>query len=281
MMKKLVLFAALLLCSFASCRAYELPEIPERIKSQEGRVDYLCKKYWKGFDFSASSPDEQTVVDFLTLVSMSSEKASLKGIKSFYRKSRPYPESLSEVSEIIEKYLYDKYSPLYDEALFECFLKRDGSPRARYLLDQISNNRAGTKAADFSYFTRDGYRLKLSDNFMKSELLLLIFYDADCENCKAMFEEFAASKSLSSACLTDRLEVLAVDVSAEASQWFQKDQTIPECCDDAMLADNDFFSAGKYLFKAMPALYLLDKDGTVLIKDALIPEIQYFIDNHK
>lgn len=96
----------------------------------------------------------------------------------------------------------------------------------------------GTQATNISFMLEDGKPHQLSD--YREKKVILYFYDPDCENCHKI------------------------------SAWLDK-QTIPVGISLLrIVADNRLSTI--YGLKAMPTIYLLDKENKVILKDCT-PEL--------
>ena len=274
-MKKLsTAFVTIFACLSMMAQEYSLPDIPLRFDTPEKRINYLAGHFWKNFNPRTDTLGEQLMVDFLSVTSAASECASKKAVRSYTRLVRRNPQLRVDGDLYVEKYLYDRRSPLFNEQLYVKFLKAQGGKRAEFLLEQMSKNREGSSAADFQYITKEDRISALSDNYDKSEFILLLFYDKSCENCQRTLTMIQESPQIKVCCATDRLKVIAVDISVEdKGEWLNSEPILPGWCESVMLGDPDFFNEAKYYFEEMPALYLLDGNGIVLLKQALLPDV--------
>ena len=70
-----------------------------------------------------------------------------------------------------------------------------------------------------------------------------------------------------------RLTVTPLAPNAVRIQYSESASQLPEFCADVRVADPAFFAEGKYLFREMPAIYLLDRNGTVLLKEVRLQSV--------
>ena len=274
-MKKLsTAFVTIFACLSMMAQEYSLPDIPSRFDTPEKRIDYLAGHFWKNFNPRTDSLGEQLMVDFLSVTSAASECSAKKAVRSYTRLVRRNPRLRPDGDLYVDKYLYDRRSPLFNEQLYVRFLKAQGGSRAGFLLEQISKNREGSSATDFLYFTKDNVRCSLSDNYNKYEFILLVFYDKSCENCQRTLEALRESTGIKASVDADRLKVIAVDISVEdKEEWLGAEPELPLWFESAMLGESEFFDEAKYFFEEMPALYLLEGNGTVILKQAFLPDV--------
>ena len=57
------------------------------------------------------------------------------------------------------------------------------------------------------------------------------------------------------------------------SRLYAISSPLPEFCGDVRVSDASFFTGGKYLFREMPAVYLLDRKGTVVLKEVRLQTV--------
>ena len=124
------------------------------------------------------------------------------------------------------------------EGLMEHYLGDSDSPLHSdgvWLVEQLAKNPVGSRAADIFVTTPDGKRMRLYD--IKAEQILLIFYDPDCRRCQRLDAQLEQEPSIVQ---NPRLKVVRKDV-------------------------NDL--NGEYYVPHTPALYLLDSEKRVVLKD--------------
>ena len=100
----------------------------------------------------------------------------------------------------------------------------------------------GSRAADVLVTTKDGKRMRLYD--IKEEQTLLIFYDPDCRRCQRLEALLEQKPQIVQ---NPRLKVVRKDV-------------------------NDL--KGEYYVPHTPALYLLDKEKRVVLKEMSMEELE-------
>ena len=177
------------------------------------------------------------------------------------------------LAEIAEKYLYEPDSPLCDDNLYMIFLEEIlRSPildeyekiRPAYQLNTARKNRTGSTAADFSYVGRDGRRRTLHDTV--GESVLLVFYDPECEHCMEVMASLRDDGAIGAAVSGGRFAVVAVFADGDRESWKRLPDVIPDEWTDA-LDTTGVQERELYSFKQLPALYLLDEEKRVLLKE--------------
>lgn len=251
------------LCSFQQQTRFPYPQIPSVITTPEGRAAFLLTHYWDEVDFSqheVSRRDalmEQGFVDFLSVFPHAETTVLQKAIKQFLSRSLVDRSRLESLTALVEDYLYHPNSPMLNETYYELFLTEllqirtlSLSQREKFKFQRknIQKNRVGTQAADFTFIDEAGQKKRLYD--VKAEQILLVFYDADCEECQSVLTELRTHHQLHELVNQHRWKVVKVCIEGE--------ETDPR---------NTAEIWEKYAFRAMPTLYVLDSQHRVLLKD--------------
>ncbi len=265
-------------------RQFPYPDIPAVLTSPEERKAYLLEHYWDDFDFadtllvSNREVTEQGAVNFIALLADGEVPAELTegSIGHFCNGMVMHERSRSVMMRIMDDYLYDPNSPYYNETLYAAYLRRmlqstvlDEARKSslKFKLELISRNNVGKVATDFTYYLPDGERRTLRQTTVQGDKLLLVFYDPECPSCHEVLKAMMADRALADAVNTGALTVLAVYTEGNDEVWRKSLADMPR----NWLMGNDRQQVkdhALYDLKAMPSLYLLDKDKTVLLKDA-------------
>lgn len=269
------------------------PAIPSALTDPQQRAEYLAENYWQHYDFAdktlISNADytEQAFVDFIYLLSNVSEAAVRSAVGKLIGNAAADPAMFDHFTELAEQYLYDPNSPMRNEELYIPFLEQiialpsvDSllKIRPRHQLAMALKNRPGTVAADFAYTTASGKTGRLSN--MQGYYTLLFFYDPDCYDCKRVKQYIADSPvfgSLVGGQEGKQLSVLAVYTDGHFDAWRAHLPDMPPAW--TVGYDKGQALRGKELYdlKAIPTLYLLDKDKRILLKDAPVEQIKAWL----
>lgn len=267
-------------------KGFRLPQIPPVLTSPGERASYLVAHYWDGFDFSdttlISRPEitEQAFADFLDVLPHVSPDESVKALRRLMASASADRSMLMYFADLAEKYLYDPNSPFRNEEFYIPVLEYIvSSPdlaevykiRPRYRLDLALKNRPGDVAADFAYTLPDGKGGRLSE--VKSEYTVLFFNNPDCADCISTKAFIAGSALFGKLLAAKRLTVVAVYPDDDLSLW--KKTTYPPAW---INGSNPALSGARlYDLKAMPTLYLLDRNKRVILKDAPVERIEEWL----
>lgn len=287
----LIVIVCLLGWNVGSAQDFPYPSIPNELRTPEERGTYLLAHYWDNFDFSDTTllhkPEitEQGFSNFIDLLPRigSDSIVVLNGVKAFAEKAfavNTPTATRTYFAKLTEHYLYNPNSPMRSDDLFLLFLPHLCSAewdeatltRYRYMMVNLQKNQTGSMATDFTYVNRQGQKGSLYET--DGELLLLYFYDPDCEDCHRT-TELMRKDSLFSA--NPRLQVLAIYPYENISEWRSQIQPFPSEWIDAYSPKGEIETEGLYFLRATPTLYLLDSHKRVLLKDASVERIRYFL----
>ena len=267
-------------------RTFEMVSIPSIIATPEERADYLAKHYWDKFDFTDTAyvhlPDvtEQALSNYIDILQRVAPETASASIKGMLNKAEADSVVFAYFTDAYEKYLYDPNSPLRNESLYVSVLQHivdapvldDVSKiRPAHLLELALKNRVGAPATDFTYTLADGRKANLYG--IKADYVLLFFYNPDCPACKEITDQLAASDLVKDAVGKGRLKILCVYPDEDLTAWKNHLSYLPaswvNSYDESLTLKNDEI----YDLKAIPTLYLLDKDKKVLLKDVTFERV--------
>ncbi len=184
-------------------------------------------------------------------------------------------------TDLVVKYLYDPNSPLRNEDFYsaysECLSKSDlvePVMKEKYARETTlaALNRVGTKATDFRFTDKRGKTYTLYG--LKSELTLIFFSNPGCNACKEIMDVLNNDPKISSLISEGVMKVLNIYIDEDLQAWQSYMPIYPETWYNGF--DPDLLIRGESLYnvRAIPSLYLLDRDKVVLMKD--VPEARLF-----
>lgn len=271
-------------------KTFEMVSVPSMITDPEERAAYLVQHYWDKFDFSDTAyvhlPEitEQAISNYIGLMKYADPKVASSAIKGMMHKATADSTMFAHIAGLYEKYLYDPNSPLRDESLYIPVLEAILSApvldevnkiRPAHLLELALKNRIGEPATDFTYTLADGKTGTLYN--VKADYLLLFFYNPDCDACKEITGQLVASPLIGQLQAEKKLKILAVYPDEDLEAWRKHIPDVPSAWinsyDSAVALKNDEV----YDLKAIPTLYLLDKNKKVLLKDVTFGQLEEFL----
>ena len=263
---------------------FPFPAIPELLTSPDERRDYLLTHYWELFDFADTTlvnnrdVTEQGFVNFIALLNEGgvTERLARESLENWCGGFMTEAHARKVLMRMADDYLYNPNSPFYNEALYGQYLEAllntlpaDDVRRSTFdfRLKLLKRNSVGQVATDFAYYLPGGERRTLAATPVKSDRLLLVFYDPECESCHAVLGQMAANRALAEAVEAGKLSVLAVYTEGNDAAWRK---ALPDMPAGWLVgSDREAVKNGAlYDLKAMPSLYLLDGKKRVLLKDA-------------
>ena len=276
-----------------AARPFPAVEIPALITEPQERIQYASLHFWDRFLSLAAPSDtlsffgiakkdvEEQMGIFVTLlqqapaaVGQEAMLAFMDGLEDAQRKA-PKGHILADMAGMTHHYLYDPTSPVRSEELYLPFVSRlagsalvDPSLKTGYAWDarMCALNRPGTPAADFTFVDTRGRTRTLYG--IQAGYILLIFGNPDCHACKELMEQMSTLPEVDALIESGRLKVLDIYIDEDIDLWKQKAADYPAAWingyDPGFIIRTDLL----YNVRALPSLYLLDKDKTVLLKDA-------------
>ena len=181
----------------------------------------------------------------------------------------------------MEKYLFDPNSPYRNEDYYGLFAERlarysglSAQMQDKYARDArlCALNRIGTKATDFRFADRRGKMHTLYG--VKAPYTLLFFSNPGCDACMNIINVLKGEPRIAQMIASGQLAVLNIYIDEDLEAWRSYMPIYPDEWYNGF--DPDFVVRNEELYnvRAIPSLYLLDKDKVVIMKDA--PEARVF-----
>ncbi len=275
---------------------YKVPQAPAMLSGQEQTDDFYARNWWRDFDFAdtaqATLSDTAYMVrlfaDWATVLERVPREVGAECVEQVMDRASASKNTFDMFVMAAREVLADPNSQWRDDELYMPVLRvRIASPftdeatreRLRYRLDILSQNRIGHKANNIRYTLFDGFEGTLYG--IKAEYTLLFINNPGCELCRTVREEICASALLSGYIASGRLKVLAIYPDQDLDEWLRYRSEMPSSWINGYDRECVMRTDGTYNLAAIPSLYLLDKDKTVLVKDAVsIPLIESAIVNN-
>jgi thiol-disulfide isomerase/thioredoxin len=271
---------------------FPYPEIPNVLTTPSDRLAYLTLHFWDRIDMADTTlilhtPDitEQGLSDYLSMLALPEADDSTidNALRAFCTALHGHAEAQQYFVDQINDYLFDVNSPAYSEAIFGRFLRCmtadtaiDEVHRQRFapVLEVIGRNNPGQRATDFCYTLPDGRLRTLLGTPAAADRLLLLFYDPDCEHCREVLAEMTTDPTLANALSEGRLALLAVYTEGDEALWHRTLSELPPTWQVGYDAQTSVRSRLLYDLKAMPTLYLMDGEHTILLKDPSFADVR-------
>lgn len=271
-------------------RAFPTVTVPSLITDPQERADYAIENYWNHFDFSDTVyvhlPEitEQAFSNYLGIIQYASPEIASSSIKRMLKQAEAEKVVYTCFTDMCEKYLYDPNSPFRNEELYivvleamvnSSLLDEVSKIRPASLLDLALRNRLGEKTIDFVYTMGNGQTGRLYN--IDSEYLLLYFYNPDCDACQELTGQLKQSLVLKNLQQFKRIKILAVYPDEDLTEWKAHLSDMPKDWILSYDATTKLKNEEIYDLKAIPCLYLLDKNKKVLLKDASFVQLTEYL----
>ncbi len=258
------------------------------ITNPEERADYLVKHYWDHFDFSDTAyihlPEvtEQAFADYINVMNYATYAAVSSSIKNMLKKAEVDSLMFAYFTDLYERYLYDPNSPFRNDEYYIPALEAIiGSSlnvekiRPTYLLELAKKNRVGEKASDFTYTLVGGKKSSLYA--IKADYTLIFFYNPGCHTCKEIIEQLQSSLTINYLIDEKKLTILAVYPDEDLTEWKSYLSDIPKKWINSYDEGTHLKDKEIYDLKAIPTIYLLNKEKKVLLKDTTFEQLENYI----
>lgn len=187
-------------------------------------------------------------------------------------------------TEIAGKYLYDPNSPARNEEFYIPVLESmvaspslDETEKIRPMdrLQLAQKNRPGTKALDFTYTLASGQQGTLHN--LSAGHTILFINNPGCHACAEAIAGMKRSLIINQWLKENKLKILAFYTDTDLDEWQKHRPDFPGTWLNAY--DKEQIVSGRNLYdlKAIPTLYLLDGDKTVILKDAPLESIEFWL----
>jgi len=264
------------------------------ISTPEQQAVFLAQHYWDNFDFrdsavlNSSEAFDRFYIEYLMVLVNVSEEEAGKSISTLIRDASINSDITKFLLDQAEKYLYHPNSPIRNEMLYEEFVKGALESnvvdelvkvRYQYQYDMVRKNKPGNLAADFGYTFKDGTVSSLYQT--PADKMILYFHNPDCPECRVTKEKISASQLVQELIGEGKLTILAIYPDKDIELWKKHYNEYPDnwinVYDEATILMDDEV----YDLKAIPTLYLLDGDKSVILRDAPFEEIEYYLNNQQ
>lgn len=264
--------------------SFRMPDVPSVLTQPEERAEYALKHFWDHFDFADTAyvdtdVTEQAYADYVNILPVAPYPVAVASLKGLMKKTEVDEAMFDYFARLSEKYLYDPNSPFRNDELYipvleyllESPLTKE-KVRPASLLEVAKRNRPGEKAADFTFVYANGNRSTLYK--LQADYLILFFYNPGCNNCKEIIDSIRSSLTIKYMMKEKNLKILAVYPDEDLAEWKNYLPSIPEEWINTHDVGTYILDQEIYDLKAIPTLYLLDKNKNVLLKDISFEQLE-------
>ncbi|MFA6770298.1 MAG: DUF5106 domain-containing protein, partial [Bacteroidales bacterium] len=250
---------------------------------------YIANHFWDVMDFSDSTylQDKLAInihyssyIGNLLKFPFDVSKNSLEKFTTLVLEATP---PLKEyLLEIIENSLYDPNSRLRDDFFYitvlKVIIKNEAfdpllKERYREQLELALKNNPGDISNDFRFTTIEGKQGSL--HTLPREYTLIMFYEPECPACEASLDYFSNNTVIELASKT--FNMLAIYTGGNFYEWKKSAENFKPYWTVAHDNEMEITIERLYDRRPSPSFYLLDKNRTVILKDALTQDVVFEI----
>jgi len=286
-------------------RSFELPKLPSMITNQAEAIDFMATHYWDRFSDTTQlyltdsthvagidkNQFEQKFADFASLLLNQPLGRSKKAVAAMYEKFAAFEpkDSMAFMSsvQIAGKYLYDPNSQLRCEDLYLVLAEKMAGNmdleevlRNVYVYDasMCALNPVGSVATDFAFCDKRGKLRTLHS--IKADMTFLFFSNPGCHSCKEIITSIVSDAKMTELVAAGKLAIVNVYIDEDIAAWREYLPNYPESWYNGYDHNHIIRAENLYNIRAIPSVYLLDKDKKVIMKD--VPEMRAisFIDDN-
>lgn len=269
---------------------FTLPKLPVMLNTPETRAKFLTEHYWEHMNFNDTNyihhPEitEQAWVNYIDLLKHVPDSIAKKSIKQLYLKADLNKKVYTYFTDLADKYLYDPNSPVRNEEFYipvlDAMLNSKVLSEAEKIRPQerrklAERNRKGTKAINFNYTLSSGKSANLYG--IRTEYTLLFINNPGCHACEETIKALKQAPAINSKLQAGRLTLLSVYPDEELGEWKKHLADFPSNWINGYDKKLVIRNQNLYDLKAIPTLYLLDKNKIVHLKDATIADIDQYL----
>jgi hypothetical protein len=257
-----------------------IPALAPAMLPQEQKMEYMREHYWDKFDFADTTFINQ--IDSTKMLTAFAVYATGYIPDSLAYKYMPRLMQRASTSKrmytyflmLAEGVLHDpnsplrndeKYIPVLENAVQSSLLDEYERMPYEYDLEIARQNRIGRIANDFTYTLPSGRTATLHN--IKADYTLIFISNPGCPMCREVKEQITTSPMLQELIERKELKVLVIYPDTDLEAWREHLQDYPASWINGYDADQRIEKERLYDLKAIPALYLLDKQKRVMAKD--------------
>ena len=285
-------------------RAFQLPDIPAVYTDPEERRNYLLEHYWDKFLAGDGPCDtgavlgvshaevEKQVATFTEVLTQLPLPEGQRYMRHFFSQveARQAADTSSYVfllmAEIVSRYLYDPNSPVRNEDLYlpyveglatSPFTREAARPGYEYESRMCAMTPVGSIAPDFRFTDARGRTHHLYE--VQADATLLFFSNPGCYACLEIIQTLQGIPGIDRRIANGGLAVVNVYIDEEIDKWREYEPNYPRNWLCGYDPDGLVRSDRIYCVRAIPSLYLLDRDKRVLMKDAPTERVVSWLQN--
>lgn len=274
-------------------RPFPRLEIPAVYTDQQERQEYLLDHFWDAFLSGSGRCDEEAVLGvaeedvelqvatYIQLLEMIPLPQAQQKMRHFFSRveARHAADTASHVfllmEQIVVRYLYDPNSPVRNEDLYlpyveglaaSPYTREAARPGYAYEARMCALAPTGSVAPDFRFMDARGRSLHLHE--VRAGATLLFFSNPGCYACLDIINTLKGIPGMDEWIRRGDFAVVNVYIDEDLDAWRDYEPNYPRNWLCGYDPDGLVRSDRIYNIRAIPSLYLLDRDKRILLKDA-------------
>ena len=258
--------------------------------SEEQQFAYMRDHYWDKFDFAdtlytANADTLDMLRAYASYVQNFVGPIDQEPIRKLMQRASASKSMFEFFVMLSEKLLHDPNSPLRSDELYIAVLEAElASPHLgkydkvapEYDLRIASQNRIGRKANNFDYTVASGRTRDLYS--LNSEFIIIYINNPGCAMCRDISKALQEAPIINRLLSDGRLKILAIYPDEQLDEWRKHQKEIPSTWINSYDKGCRIEREKLYNPNAIPALYLLDSNKIVRVKDSTnVGEIEFIL----
>ena len=263
---------------------------PPMQASEQQQLAYMRDHFWDKFDFADTLyTTKADTVEMCRVYALYVSKFvgayDQTPIRKLMQRASVSKKMFDYFVMLSDKVLHDPNSPLRSDELYIAVLEAQlASPHydkyekmaPEYELHIVSQNRIGRKANNFDYTDRKGHTRDMYS--LKEEFIIIYINNPGCAMCRDITEAMKQSQIISELQRKGRLKIIAIYPDEDLEEWRKHLDDMPAEWVNSYDKGCHINRENLYNTSAIPALYLLDKEKIVLVKDSTdIGELEFVL----
>jgi hypothetical protein len=275
----------------APTKSYRFRHVqPPAMATEEQKFLYMRDHYWDNFDFADTlwtikADSMEMMGAYVGYIVNFVGPVDQEPMRKLMQRASTSKKMLEYFASLGEKVLHDPNSPYRSDELYitvleaqleSPFLNKYEKMAPQYDLRIVSQNRIHQPANDFDYTVKSGKTNNLYS--LNSDFVIVYINNPGCTMCREITQALKQSQLISELQAEGRLKVLAIYPDENLDDWHKHYADMPAEWINSYDKGCLIGRGNLYNIEAIPALYLLNKDKIVLVKDSTnVGEIEYVL----
>lgn len=289
----------------ATTRPFPEVTVPSMLSTPEERSSYIAEHFWDAYFAGDGVTDAdyvlgvsnkeiaQGVADFVSVLEMIPMSEAQDAVARLFDKIEAAQDERDTsvhvyplLTQAVATYLYDPNSPLRNDDYYLPFVERlakskytDSTRRSGYEFEarMCRLNPYGSKAPDFMFKDLSGRVWSLYD--IEASYTVMFFSNPGCNACRSIIDAIESRPYFDTLIENKKVAVVNIYIDDELDKWREYAPEYPTNWYNGYDYKKVITSDLLYYVRAIPDLYVLDKDKKIIYKDIPVEKMLSFFDN--